>query len=69
MDALKELWWVTVIIGVPALIAVLWQHHEDKKRMKEMEAFERFVKYMRLVQQVRDQINMHKIEEARNDFS
>lgn len=76
MDALKELWWVTVMIGGPALIAVIIQ--KRKKRKDEvhyinlayydnMATLDNY--YRRQDQFKRDDRNFKKIEEARNDFA
>jgi len=62
MDALKELWWVVVMIGGPALIAVAMQKRE--KRKKELESFDDTV-----ILDSQDFKNFQKIEEARNDFA
>jgi hypothetical protein len=32
--ALIELWWVIVLLGLPALIAVLWEKHSQVKARK-----------------------------------
>lgn len=62
MDALEELWWVVVMIGGPALIAVIMQ--KRAKRKEELESFDDTV-----ILESQDFKNFQKIEEARNDFA
>jgi hypothetical protein len=35
MGAVKELWWVIVMIGGPALCVVLWEKHKARQARKQ----------------------------------
>lgn len=39
MEVLAELWWVSVLIGGPALIAVLWERRAQKRKEAQLLSF------------------------------
>lgn len=75
MDALKELWWVILLIGGPSVIAVITQKREKRKNEEvidltfknNMSTLDEY--YRRKNRFDRDTRNFKKIEEARNDFA
>jgi hypothetical protein len=61
MGALKELWWVSLMFGGPALIAVLWQKHTDRRQAKWDEEWAVWDEW-------KESRFFTKIEEFRSDF-
>ena len=70
MDALIELWWVIILIGGPALIAVLWERRKKNDNYMAQwdafyEAFDNDLDKQR--QKHKDDHTFKTVEEYRND--